>query len=63
MRGLPATLYLAVAQDKAAPEKLAAHAWLRCGDSILTGAGVREQFTVVSAFAVPCTSSSPRAHG
>ena len=48
-RGLPATLYLGVAQDAGVPEGMSAHAWLRCGDAILTGAARREHFGVISA--------------
>jgi hypothetical protein len=49
-RGLPGTLYLGVSKDAAGPEKLAAHAWLRCGDHILTGANGHERFKVISTF-------------
>ncbi len=49
-RRIPATLYLGVAKDEAKQEKLAAHAWLRCGDIILTGASGHRQFTVVATF-------------
>ncbi|MBI5302702.1 MAG: lasso peptide biosynthesis B2 protein [Chloroflexi bacterium] len=49
-RGIPATLYLGVAKDTTAPEKMVAHAWLRCGDGIVAGAHGRERFTVVSTF-------------
>jgi hypothetical protein len=49
-RHIAATLYLGVAKDDKKPEKLAAHAWLRCGDIILTGAVGHRQFTVVSTF-------------
>ncbi|MBI2865197.1 MAG: lasso peptide biosynthesis B2 protein [Chloroflexi bacterium] len=34
-RGLPATVYLGMAKDEV--EGYLAHAWLRCGDRILTG--------------------------
>jgi hypothetical protein len=51
-RGIPGTLYLAVAKDKNLAEKMTAHAWLRCGENILTGAGRHEQFTVIATFAV-----------
>lgn len=47
-RKIPSTLYLGVA--KHANEGLSAHAWLRCGDRILTGGALKEQFTVVSTF-------------
>jgi|WetSurMetagenome_2_1015567.scaffolds.fasta_scaffold00105_25 hypothetical protein len=49
-RGIPGTLYLGVMKDGIKPEKLAAHAWLRCGHIILTGARGHRQYTVVSAF-------------
>jgi hypothetical protein len=49
-RHIAATVYLGVAKDDKKPEKLIAHAWLRCGDVILTGAAGHRQFTVVSTF-------------
>jgi len=49
-RRIAATLYLGVAKDEGKPEKLSAHAWLRCGDLILTGAAGHRQFTVVASF-------------
>lgn len=50
-RGISATLYLGVTKAENKPEQLAAHAWLRCGDQILTGREGHRQFTVVSTFA------------
>lgn len=49
-RNIPGTVYLGVAINKSIPDKLSAHAWLRCGSSILTGADGHRQFTVVSTF-------------
>ena len=49
-RGIGATLYLGVAKDGNDPEAMTAHAWLRCGDTILTGAGGAERFSVISSF-------------
>jgi len=49
-RRIAATLYLGVAKNENKTEKLAAHAWLRCGDVILTGAPGHRQFTVVATF-------------
>jgi hypothetical protein len=49
-RHVAGTLYLGVAKDETKPEKLAAHAWLRCGDIILTGAPGHRQYTVVATF-------------
>ena len=46
---IPSTLYLGVAKDK--QQKMIAHAWLRCGNIIVTGKKGMERFTVVSKFA------------
>lgn len=48
-RRIPATLFLGVAKE-AGKANISAHAWLRCGDMILTGAEGHEQFTVITAF-------------
>jgi hypothetical protein len=48
-RGLPATLYLGVANSETGD--FSAHAWVSCGSQILTGAHGREQFTVIATFA------------
>jgi hypothetical protein len=48
-RGVSSTLYLGVMKHGAAG--FAAHAWLRSGTVILTGAPGRERFTVISTFA------------
>ncbi len=50
-RQIPATLYLGVTKEKTDRKKLKAHAWLRCGNTILTGAAGHRDFTVVSTFA------------
>jgi len=49
-RGISGTLYLGVMKDETKPDKLAAHAWVRCGQFILTGAKGHLQYTVVSTF-------------
>jgi len=49
-RNIPVTLYLGVMKDKKKQEKLAAHAWVKCGQIILTGAKGHRQYTVVSTF-------------
>jgi hypothetical protein len=49
-RHISGTLYLGVAKNEAKPMKLAAHAWLRCGNLILTGREGHRKFTVVSTF-------------
>jgi len=49
-RNISATLYLGVMKAEHKPEQLAAHAWLRCGSRILTGAAGHRQYTVVSTF-------------
>ena len=48
-RSIPATLYRGVARDDV--NEVAAHAWLRSGDVILTGAEERERYTVICTFA------------
>jgi hypothetical protein len=49
-RGIAGTLYLGVAKEETKPAKLGAHAWLRCGNIILTGREGHKKFTVVAAF-------------
>lgn len=64
-RGIPSTLHLGVARNasirnshdgadgrevRADGRGIAAHAWLRCGDLIVTGGAGRERFTELSAF-------------
>lgn len=48
-RKISSTLYLGVSKDN--EKKLKAHAWLRCGEDIITGDNEREGFTVVAKFA------------
>ncbi len=47
--GVSSTLYLGVAKDDS--NQLIAHAWLRCGQLILTGANEAPRFKVVGQFA------------
>lgn len=49
-RDIPGVLYLGVMKDHTKPEKLAAHAWIKSGNVILTGAKGHRQYTVVSRF-------------
>ncbi|MFZ4859324.1 MAG: lasso peptide biosynthesis B2 protein [Desulfuromonadaceae bacterium] len=49
-RGIPALLFLGVAKDGASPETMVAHAWLKCGNAIVTGKDGYERFTVLSTF-------------
>jgi hypothetical protein len=49
-RGIPGVFYLGVAKDEEHKEKMKAHAWTQCGDSIITGGRGHEMFTVVSVF-------------
>lgn len=49
-RNISGTVYLGVMRNAVNTDKLAAHAWLRCGKKILTGADGHRQFTVVSTF-------------
>ncbi|WP_427854315.1 lasso peptide biosynthesis B2 protein [Desulfosporosinus youngiae] len=45
---IPYTLYLGLAKDES--NKLVAHAWLRCGGLILTGAREKDRFVAVAKF-------------
>jgi hypothetical protein len=52
-RGIPGQFYLGVrtsASDAFDPRSLSAHAWLQCGEIIVSGAPGSEEYTVVSAF-------------
>lgn len=53
-RGIDSTLYLGVARDRAAPNAITAHAWLRCGDLTVTGADEQGRYTPVASFATDC---------
>jgi hypothetical protein len=48
-RSIPSTLYLGLAID--AKDGLDAHAWVRCGNRILTGGPIHGQFTIIAHFA------------
>lgn len=50
-RNIPTTLYLGLARKNS--HDIIAHAWLRCGEKILTGRRGSEKFTVVSFFCLP----------
>jgi hypothetical protein len=47
-RNLSSTLYLGLAKDEQG--ELTAHAWLRCGELILTGGQHHEDFTAIAFF-------------
>ncbi|MCG1024345.1 MAG: lasso peptide biosynthesis B2 protein [Dehalobacter sp.] len=47
--GIPYTLYLGL--DKGETNQLLAHAWLRCGELIITGNNEKDRFKVVAQFA------------
>ncbi len=49
-RDIPGVFYLGAAKDEESKEKMKAHAWSQCGDTIITGAGGHEAFTVLSVF-------------
>ena len=49
IRKIPSTVYLGVAKDE--DKELVAHAWLRCGENIITGGNERYGFTMVAKFA------------
>lgn len=47
-RGLSATLYLGLAKES--EHQLSAHAWVRCGDSIVTGKAGMDRYMVIACF-------------
>ncbi|WP_309499261.1 lasso peptide biosynthesis B2 protein [Sulfurovum sp.] len=49
-RGIPGVFYLGAAKDEESKEKIKAHAWSQCGESIITGGGGHEMFAVLSVF-------------
>jgi len=49
-RGIPGVFYLGAAKDGESSEKMKAHAWSQCGDTIITGGRGHEEFTVLSVF-------------
>ena len=48
LRGLPSTLYFGLAKDTT--NLLKAHAWVRCGNRIITGRAGVEGYTVIVCF-------------
>jgi len=58
-RGLPCSLSLGIVKDT---DGIAAHAWLRFGDVVLTGANGHNRFTVISDFVSsrPARAGLPR---
>ncbi|MHC3994484.1 lasso peptide biosynthesis B2 protein [Thiomicrolovo sp. ZZH C-3] len=48
-RGVPGVFYLGVVHDVAVQEGMRAHAWLLCGDFVVTGHGYTD-FTTLSTF-------------
>lgn len=55
-RGIRSTLYLGAMFNE--QRELEAHAWLRCGPSLVTGGAGHEQFRVVATFSEPDSLSS-----
>lgn len=49
-RGIPGVFYLGAMKDEESKEKMKAHAWSQCGETIITGGGGHEEFTVLSVF-------------
>lgn len=49
-RGIPGVFYLGAAKDDESEKKMKAHAWSQCGETIITGGGGHEDFTVLSVF-------------
>jgi hypothetical protein len=52
-RRIPAQVHFGVAKDSEQPDGLSAHAWLTCGERVLTGDGPqRERFAAVGVYGV-----------
>ncbi len=49
-RNIPGTLYMGVRKEGSGTGRLTAHAWVRCGNAVITGAKGHLHYTVVSAF-------------
>ncbi len=49
-RGIPGVFYLGVMKDENVKEKMSAHAWSQCGETIITGHKGHDAYTVVSVF-------------
>lgn len=49
-RGIPGVFFLGVKKGEISNEKMNAHAWSQCGDTIITGKDGHENFTVLSLF-------------
>ena len=49
-RGISGVFYLGAMKDEESEEKMKAHAWSQCGDTIITGGRGHESFTVLSVF-------------
>lgn len=52
-QGIPGVIYLGVCKENETSTAIKAHAWAKCGESIITGAQGHKAFTVVSAFEWP----------
>ena len=50
-RNIPATVYLAMLAGRQAGNPLLAHAWVRCGDRVVTGQCDESQYRVIATFA------------
>jgi len=49
-RGIPGVFYLGAMKDKETDGQMKAHAWLQCGETIITGVYGHKDFTVLSVF-------------
>jgi hypothetical protein len=51
--GLPGTLSVGVGRGESRGDGMLVHAWLQCGDLVLTGAHERGRFAELTSFALP----------
>jgi len=49
-RGIPGVIFLGVKKDQNDTDQIDSHAWLKCGETIITGLKGIDEFTVISRF-------------
>lgn len=62
-RGIPGVFYLGAMKDWESKEKMKAHAWTQCGETIITGENGHEVFTILSVFRWEDTIDRKRSDG
>jgi hypothetical protein len=60
LRGVPATISLGVAKNASPADGLEAHAWLSCGETILTGEAGHKRYLIIAQFSPRKSPTAPR---